>query len=251
MNRIKGILALAVVTLAVACGGNELTSDQGAEPVGAPSFSIGIGTSGETIATDKDDYSPGELVTITGTGWQPGEAVRLTLTEDPDSHGPRQWDVMADSAGSFADTSFTTEAHHFGTTFTLTAAGLSSGLTAQTTFTDGTWHWVGCKSTAWDDKDNWAKSWDTCNGSVPKSGDAVATPPTSADDVEIRAGRGSPVRHPLLQTAASINKILISGSGTSAGLLTIAASGSLTTGANEFKLDESGDLITGGSIQGY
>ena len=25
-----------------------------------------------TVKTDKDDYAPGELVTMTGSGWQPG-----------------------------------------------------------------------------------------------------------------------------------------------------------------------------------
>ena len=30
-----------------------------------------------TVKTDKDDYAPGEFVTITGSGWQPGETVNL------------------------------------------------------------------------------------------------------------------------------------------------------------------------------
>src|SRR5207247_1168756 len=30
-----------------------------------------------TVKTDKDDYAPGEVVTITGSGWQPFETVTL------------------------------------------------------------------------------------------------------------------------------------------------------------------------------
>src|SRR5438477_6112059 len=32
-----------------------------------------------TVKTDRQDYAPGETVTITGSGWQPGETVTLTL----------------------------------------------------------------------------------------------------------------------------------------------------------------------------
>mgnify|MGYP003288563602 CR=1 FL=1 len=43
-------------------------------------FSSGTGG----VRTDKDDYLPGETVTILGTGWEPGETVVMALTEDPD-----------------------------------------------------------------------------------------------------------------------------------------------------------------------
>src|SRR5688572_17728151 len=68
-----------------------------------------------TIATDKEDYAPGETVLITGTGFSPGETVRLqiihitppgnaskgepqtssALLADHEGHDP--WDVVADS----------------------------------------------------------------------------------------------------------------------------------------------------------
>src|SRR5215203_2969735 len=32
-----------------------------------------------TIDTDRDDYSPGQIVQISGSGWQPGETVRLEV----------------------------------------------------------------------------------------------------------------------------------------------------------------------------
>ena len=35
-----------------------------------------------TLHTDKDDYAPGTFVTITGSGWQPGETVNMVLQRD-------------------------------------------------------------------------------------------------------------------------------------------------------------------------
>jgi len=52
-----------------------------------------------TVKTDAADYPPGTTVNITGSGWQPGEAVSLTLVESPliDTHGP--YTVTADANG--------------------------------------------------------------------------------------------------------------------------------------------------------
>ena len=36
-----------------------------------------------TVTTDKPDYAPGEIVIITGSGWEPGETVTLFLHEEP------------------------------------------------------------------------------------------------------------------------------------------------------------------------
>jgi hypothetical protein len=91
-----------------------------------------------TITTDKSDYAPGEIVTITGTGWAANETVHLVLSEDQPIHEPRTWDVQANADGTFTDTSFSPEEHDIGVTFHLTATGQDSGRTAETTFTDGT-----------------------------------------------------------------------------------------------------------------
>lgn len=62
--------------------------------------------SSATINTDRDDYSPGQTANITGSGWQPGESVRLQVVHiDPNflaltphaGHDP--WYVTADSEG--------------------------------------------------------------------------------------------------------------------------------------------------------
>src|SRR5204863_26570 len=42
-----------------------------------------------TIASDKADYMPGETVTLSGTGWQPGEAVQIVVNDDAGSSWSR------------------------------------------------------------------------------------------------------------------------------------------------------------------
>jgi hypothetical protein len=92
----------------------------------------------QTVTTDKDDYSPGEYVIVTGSGWQPGETVDLDFHETPqvctNDHHVRN--TVADANGDIVYNQFLINDKHMGLTFVLTATGLSSGLTAQTTFTD-------------------------------------------------------------------------------------------------------------------
>lgn len=94
-----------------------------------------------TIATDKDDYWPGEWVMISGTGWLPDEMVQLTLIHVepniPDHTHDDVWEVQADSNGKFfMEEFFFVEDKELNTAFELTALGLSSGWRAITTFTD-------------------------------------------------------------------------------------------------------------------
>src|SRR5687767_2745611 len=75
-----------------------------------------------TVNTDKDDYQPGEIVSITGSGWLPGETVRLEIEHITDgtssgiahitgetgstenqpelASGHEPWYVTADSEGN-------------------------------------------------------------------------------------------------------------------------------------------------------
>jgi hypothetical protein len=89
-----------------------------------------------TISTDRSDYSPGTTVTMTGTGWQPGETIQIVIHEDPMLEADLTLTAVADSAGNIINTQFQPDALDVGTTFYVTATGLQSGLTAQTTFTD-------------------------------------------------------------------------------------------------------------------
>ena len=57
-----------------------------------------------TVTTDKDDYWPGELVIITGTGWNNDDSVQLTLMHlDPlpePYHTLTPWFVVPDADGN-------------------------------------------------------------------------------------------------------------------------------------------------------
>src|SRR5438094_743866 len=100
--------------------------------------SIGNGNTAATVKTDKEDYAPGEVVTMTGSGWQPGEAVTLELHEDldHDEDTDQTLTTTADSSGSILYREFAPDEHDLGVQFYLTATGRTSGSVAQTTFLD-------------------------------------------------------------------------------------------------------------------
>lgn len=91
------------------------------------------------VATDRADYSPGSTVSISGAGFQPGEAVRLQVlqisTTDNGGNEHKPWQVAADAKGALSASWFVTS-HEAGATLRLTAAGLISGRNAQVVFTD-------------------------------------------------------------------------------------------------------------------
>ena len=87
-----------------------------------------------TIKTDKDDYAPGELATITGSGWQANEEVTLLFQEDPAVHDDYVLKVNADGNGNIFWNQWAPEHHDIGVRFYLTATDSRSR--AQMTFTD-------------------------------------------------------------------------------------------------------------------
>jgi hypothetical protein len=92
------------------------------------------------VCTEFDDYPPGAIANISGTGFWPGETVELIVLHadgapsDGEDHEP--WYVEADAEGSFVTTWHVCEDDCVGETLELTATGLSSGLIATTRFTD-------------------------------------------------------------------------------------------------------------------
>ncbi|MGH9531006.1 MAG: kelch repeat-containing protein [Terriglobales bacterium] len=88
-----------------------------------------------TVRSDRDDYSPGEVVVISGGGWQPGETVTLRFTEVPASHEEHSLTTVADASGNILNDDYVVEPHDIGVRFYVTAVG--SRFQAQTTFTDG------------------------------------------------------------------------------------------------------------------
>jgi hypothetical protein len=98
-----------------------------------------------TLVSDKDDYAPGEVATLTGEGFQPGEWVVLQVLHDDgtentgENHGT--WLVWADpedgpNPGGFVTTWIVCSDDCVGSTLKATALGLSSGLEAWVVFTD-------------------------------------------------------------------------------------------------------------------
>jgi PKD repeat protein len=92
------------------------------------------------VATDQLDYSPGATANITGSGFAAGETVVLQVlhadgTESTGAdHDP--WSVAADAEGAFTTSWHVCEDDCLGSTLQLIAAGQTSGLFAETFFTD-------------------------------------------------------------------------------------------------------------------
>lgn len=89
-----------------------------------------------TLRSDKPDYQPGDVVTLLGEGWIPGEDVWIRLTE---TNGDPDVTLMglADASGAFSVQALTIDTGDLNQRFHGLAMGSTSGWTAQTTFTDG------------------------------------------------------------------------------------------------------------------
>jgi hypothetical protein len=92
-----------------------------------------------TIATEYDDYAPGETAVLFGAGFQPGAAVTLEIdhltggTCCGEGHDP--WSVMADASGAFTTEWFVNPDDSTGALFELTADA-DDGEHAESRFTD-------------------------------------------------------------------------------------------------------------------
>jgi Big-like domain-containing protein/MBG domain-containing protein/Kelch motif protein/galactose oxidase-like protein len=95
-----------------------------------------VSSSPASVTTDKTDYAPDTIVTITGKGFQPNEDVAMALHERPDAYPDFAFTAPADNQGNFTFMQFAPQPIDIGRTFTLTAIGQSSGFIAQTAFTD-------------------------------------------------------------------------------------------------------------------
>lgn len=107
----------------------------GANNSGALDTFAVFNSSNATVSTDKLDYQPGQTARISGTGWQAGETVNITIHEDPHTHTERRLTATADANGNFT-ANYSVEEHDLNVKFILGAKGQASGRTAQTTFTD-------------------------------------------------------------------------------------------------------------------
>ncbi|MGH9197099.1 MAG: cadherin-like domain-containing protein, partial [Acidimicrobiia bacterium] len=119
------VLALLALGLMVSMSGTALASILGeAETPDATA---------PAIVSDKADYAPGELVTLTGWNWQPGETVHIDVNDDVGMTWSRNADVVADDGGNISD-QFNLP-NWFVANYTVRATGDLSG-SASATFTD-------------------------------------------------------------------------------------------------------------------
>ncbi|HJT17629.1 MAG TPA: hypothetical protein VJ853_09585, partial [Thermoanaerobaculia bacterium] len=114
--------------------------------------------SAATLATDKPIYEPGETITLTGTGWSPGEQVTISIGSDDQGGGGATLQARADDSGSFIATAAMPQTQANGriaatsvtssglvilptaspeANYHATAKGSISGLTADTQFSEG------------------------------------------------------------------------------------------------------------------
>lgn len=86
------------------------------------------------VTTDKDDYAPGETVTISGDGYFAGETVYVEVTAP---YGMESGNAIADGGGNFSwQFVLPNDETAFGS-YSYTATGLTSGIVQSGTFTDG------------------------------------------------------------------------------------------------------------------
>jgi hypothetical protein len=101
-----------------------------------------------TIQTDQLDYPPFTDVYVSGSGWQAGETVHVTLyTLDADGvtwslapsdpNFPNPWDLIADDQGNITDGWYVWTEDFLGVTFRMVAQGQNSKEEAEWIFTDG------------------------------------------------------------------------------------------------------------------
>jgi len=97
----------------------------------------------QTVTLDQADldYAPGETVGITGTGWQPGETVTLTVSNltNPDVYcgatDPHlSWTIVADGSGDFSASWYVYDCE-LGANLVLIAES-ATGFTFELFFTD-------------------------------------------------------------------------------------------------------------------
>ncbi len=93
----------------------------------------------QSISTDRSDYWPGSKAVFTGSGFTPGESVTISVTKangDPWFNSCiTNWVILADGSGNFT-TNWYVCLESLDLTLIASAEGQSSGMFAQTVFTD-------------------------------------------------------------------------------------------------------------------
>src|ERR1035437_4942584 len=175
-----------------------------------------------TITTDKLDYPPGSVVTITGTGFQHEEPVKLQVLhfdingDNDTSAAHKPWVVNADINGNVSATwTVPLDQDELGATLKLTADGQTSLLHAEAIFTDAAANktWAGGTSTEWNLAANWT-------GGFPANLDNVIIPSGTAYSPLISVNSTFTVTNVTINSAATLTQ--------TGGTLSVAGTTSIT-----------------------
>ena len=128
-------LATLALLFVLAFGG--VATAQTFEGSGADGSSLLAADTGPppTIVSDQLDYAPGSQVTLAGANWQTDATVHIRVNDDAGQTWSRDVDVDVAADGTIVD-SFRLPLW-FVATYSVTATGNQSGLTASMSFTDG------------------------------------------------------------------------------------------------------------------
>ncbi|RNI29118.1 MBG domain-containing protein [Rufibacter latericius] len=96
---------------------------------------VDAGLPAPTVTSDKDDYSPGQVAHIKGSGWTLDQSVHIEFREEPDYPDVHSYDVPVNQDGTWK-LDYNIEDRHLGVKFTVTTIGKTTGTTATTVFTD-------------------------------------------------------------------------------------------------------------------
>ncbi|WP_210465319.1 MBG domain-containing protein [Rufibacter roseolus] len=96
---------------------------------------VDAGLPAPSVTSDKDDYAPGEIAHITGSGWTLDSVVHVEFKEEPDYPDYHVYDVVVDANGNWK-IDYQVEQRHLGVKFTVTSTGKQSNYATITTFTD-------------------------------------------------------------------------------------------------------------------
>lgn len=102
-------------------------------------FSVTAQAQGPVVVSDKDDYHPGEIALFSATGFQPNELLDFSVAISDDNGGwipDIAWTAVPADAFGGAEVDYVVPQTWLDKTLQLTVMGLTSGLMAQTTFTD-------------------------------------------------------------------------------------------------------------------
>ncbi len=95
--------------------------------------------SGQAVYVDKVDYLPGDVVTLYGYSWQPGETVNVVVTEtnlNPDGKLITTKSFSCNTQGKFQGTLYNIVEADLGAFFQVTATGEKSNHVCTTVFND-------------------------------------------------------------------------------------------------------------------